>query len=266
MPFLRPSDDVDEGRSLENFFALELRHAPDHADDKIPSSPGLMPLHFSQSGVDLLNGFFANAARVQYDDVRLGGIGDRLHALVQETAGDLFRVQLVHLASERLRSRSRGHFRHAIVAGRKGRDLRQVCDAQHLLGGRDVAQAASYGFRNASSDPGIDLVENERLSRFFGPADCLEGKHDARELASGSDSGEGFQFLTFVGRNHKLDAVDAGIREVAWYPPASIFRLVRVKADAEFGAFHGTRLEFLAYLPFELPGVPVALCGYSVPE
>ena len=102
MPFLRPSDDIDEGRSLENFFALELRHAPDDAYDKIPSSPGLMPLHFSQSGVDLLNGFFANAARVQYDDVRLGGIRDRLHALVQETAGDLFRVQLVHLASERL--------------------------------------------------------------------------------------------------------------------------------------------------------------------
>src|SRR5271157_2113605 len=43
----------------------------------------------------------------------------------------------------------------------KGSDLRQVGDAEHLLGPRKLLQLLAHGFGSAPSDAAVNLVENQ---------------------------------------------------------------------------------------------------------
>ena len=67
-------------------------------------------------------------------------------------------------------------------------DLRQMRDGEHLVIGRDAAHRFPNLESNAASDAGIDLVEDERGYAIEARQNRLEGEHDARQLAAGSDA------------------------------------------------------------------------------
>src|SRR5689334_6230121 len=96
---------------------------------------------------------------------------------------------------------------------RKGCDLRQVCDAQDLIAPRQRLELFTDRFGCASTDAGVDFIENERaLARRFGLlADlngCFQGQHYARELAAGGNLLYRTQRLARIGR----DQIDYGVK------------------------------------------------------
>ena len=79
-----------------------------------------------------------------------------------------------------------GDLLDAEVAVGDARDLRQVRDGQHLGALREALQCRGDGVCRDASDPGVDLVEDERL-----PAcDCRESQGDPRQLAARSRLGD----------------------------------------------------------------------------
>ena len=101
MQRLRAEDDVHVRRAANDRFALLARHASAHADENA-GTRALERLHAPEVGEDLLLRLLAHGARVEQDEVGLGGIGGLLVTLGGgEHVGHLVRVVLVHLASER---------------------------------------------------------------------------------------------------------------------------------------------------------------------
>src|SRR5215813_13349775 len=59
----------------------------------------------------------------------------------------------------------------------KGRDLRQVGDAEHLVGPGQGFQFLAHGFRGAATDAGIDLVKHQGALRAARSFALLPGLH-----------------------------------------------------------------------------------------
>ena len=71
-----------------------------------------------------------------------------------------------------------------IVRGAVRRDLREVCDAQHLALPRQFPQARPDDIGHRAADAGVDLVENERLAGRVGGRQRFERQHQPGELAA----------------------------------------------------------------------------------
>ena len=99
MSLLRTCQHTDERGPFQYLLALELGHTANNPYNKILSM-NFVPLNFSQAGIYFLDCFVPDTAGVQDDYIRLGCINGRLHSAVAEAAGDLFRIQVVHLAAE----------------------------------------------------------------------------------------------------------------------------------------------------------------------
>jgi hypothetical protein len=80
MALLRPGQNIDIGRPLQDFPAFELRHAADDPDDKT-FPPVFIPLQFSQARVDFLNSLIPNAAGIQDYDIGFGGASCSLQSV-----------------------------------------------------------------------------------------------------------------------------------------------------------------------------------------
>src|SRR5208337_3370158 len=119
----------------------------------------------------------------------------------------------------------------------KGSDLRQVGDAEHLLGPRKLLQLLAHGFGSAPSDAAVNLVENQGpLDRASAAAvaptsrthplprngregwgtpilSCfnrrLQRQHHARKLAAGSDLLDRPERLSGIGGDEVLNLIEA---------------------------------------------------------
>ena len=65
------------------------------------------------------------------------------------------------------------------VAAVRG-DLGQVGNAEHLESIRQTLQPSSHHVRHCPADPGVDLVEDERLAGCVGRREGLQRQHDSR--------------------------------------------------------------------------------------
>ncbi len=112
----------------------------------------------------------------------------------------------------------------------ESRDLREVRDANDLLGGGEGLEFAANGLGGAASDADVNLVEDQgagrcyrcalRFGGFAGAADALfyrdlESEQDARHLASGGDLVEWLEGLTGIGGDEEADLVGAVGRPAA---------------------------------------------------
>ena len=102
-----------------------------------------------------------------------------------------------------------------MLIGESG-DLRQVGDAQDLLGAAEGFEFVADGFGGAASDADVDFVEDEgaRGGFFLGFGRRLfnghfKGEEDAGELAARGDFGEGLEGFAGVGRDEVGDGVPA---------------------------------------------------------
>jgi len=67
---------------------------------------------------------------------------------------------------------------HDVVV-RTGRQLRQMCDRKHLVPSRELPERITYLLTDATTDAGIDLVEDERRDTPVGGLGACQRKHDA---------------------------------------------------------------------------------------
>ena len=65
-----------------------------------------------------------------------------------------------------------------------GGDLRQVGNAEHLIFGSKTLEPAPDHVRRVSTDPGIDLVENESGISALLCRDGLDGEHQSRQFSA----------------------------------------------------------------------------------
>src|SRR5581483_3643162 len=103
------------------------------------------------------------------------------------------------------------HLLHAEVPVRECSDLREVRDRDHLRAFGEALQHAADRVRGLPADPGVDLVEDERL------AACNRGdrERDAAELAAGRGLGERAEREARVRADEEDRLVGAGRAEVA---------------------------------------------------
>ena len=97
---VRPDEEVDLGRTVEDGAALELGHAAPDADDELAAVLDL--LQPAQRVEQLLRGLLAHRARIDEDEVRVRRARRAPMAFGQQQPRDLLGVVHVHLAAERL--------------------------------------------------------------------------------------------------------------------------------------------------------------------
>src|ERR1039458_5550907 len=93
----------------------------------------------------------------------------------------------------------------------EGSDLRQVRDAQDLVGGGQLFEAAADSFGGTATNAGVDFVEDQGAlgaARWVGQA-RLEGQRDARDLAAGCDLFQRAGLFAKVGRDQEIDLIGA---------------------------------------------------------
>src|SRR5262245_47488604 len=134
-------------------------------------------------------------------------------------AGDHARDLLdARLAGQNLRADARPAraqtLPHPDVVRRAGGDRRQVRDAEHLasLGGARELLGDDRG--DAPADPRVDLVEDHRGHAIGARQHRLERQHGPRELAARHHLGQRPYVLARIGRQMKLDAVEAAQSDV----------------------------------------------------
>ena len=93
---------------------------------------------------------------------------------------------------------------HDLSVGQR-RDLGEVGNDHHLMSSPEARQRLGDRSRRRSTNPGIDLVEDERL-RCFGKNEA-QCKHGASQLATTCNSGEWKQRQARVGRDQEGDVV-----------------------------------------------------------
>ena len=136
--------------------------------------------------------------------VRMGMVGAQV---AREHAGELGDAGLVH-EDRRAGARPAPLLRldHRDVGIRECSHLGKVRHAEHLMSTSQPGQRSSHRRSRFPTDPGVDLVEDERRR-------CLrqhdsERKHRARKLAAGRGPGERPGCLTGVRREQERDVVD----------------------------------------------------------
>ncbi len=67
----------------------------------------------------------------------------------------------------------------------EGRHLRQMGDADHLVGPGEPGEPPPDLDRGASTHPGVHLVEDHRRGHVAGGEHHLDGKHHPGQLATG---------------------------------------------------------------------------------
>src|SRR5439155_5298183 len=122
------------------------------------------------------------------------------------------------------------------------RNLRQVCDADELALGSQLAKLLPHRPGGVAADAGVDLVEDHRASAAPGP-EAGEREHDPRELAARCGIAERRRGNPRVGRHQELDRLRSAGAET-----------VGVWLDVHFykGALHRERAELVPYPALEL--------------
>src|SRR5882724_8885006 len=122
------------------------------------------------------------------------------------------------VAGQHLRADARAARAHALphphVVRRAGGDRRQMRDAEHLapLGG--PGELLGDDCRDAPADSRVDLVEDHRGHAIGARQNRLEREHGSRELAARHHLGQRTHVLARVGRQAKLDPVEAARPDV----------------------------------------------------
>ena len=98
------------GRALADDLLVLLGHAAENADHLLGIFL-LMPDEAAESGIDLLLGMFADAARVEQNDVGVDRLVDQFVALPAQTADDELAIEHVHLAADGFDVEFLGHMR-----------------------------------------------------------------------------------------------------------------------------------------------------------
>ena len=96
--FLRPDNQIDPGKLVEELGAPALGHASEETEHDVGLAV-LVFAHVAHLAERLLFGHVPDAARVEKDDVGFRLVGRQRVALPAELLGHLLRVPLIHLAS-----------------------------------------------------------------------------------------------------------------------------------------------------------------------
>ena len=91
-----------------------------------------------------------------------------------------------------------------------GRDLRQVCDADDLLGCRELGQLFADALRRDTGHTRIHLVEHHGGDVVPLGEHVFQCQHDARQLAAGGNFTDAPRLLPGVGGDQKLHHIGAG--------------------------------------------------------
>ena len=96
------------------------------------------------------------------------------------------------------------------VAGAACGDRGQMGDGDDLSAAGGFGELAADGVGGFAADVGVDFVEDEQGDAVGLCEDDLDGEHDARDFAGGSDGAEGAHGFAGVGGEAKFGAVDSG--------------------------------------------------------
>jgi hypothetical protein len=96
-------------------------------------------------------------------------------------------------------------------------------DAEDLPFGSQLTQQTTDNLGHAATDTDIDFVKDKRWYACRLTGDHLNGKTDARDLATGRDLGQGPRFAARQSGNAELDLLE----------PGSITSVNRQQADLE---------------------------------
>src|SRR5690606_20120008 len=88
--------------------------------------------------------------------------------------------------------------------------LRKVRDTDHLEPAPEFLKFGTDRVGRCPADPGIDLIKDQRAPLLVRGGERLDGQHDSGELASGCDSGEWPNILSWVRREVELQGIAAG--------------------------------------------------------
>ncbi len=113
-----------------------------------------------------------------------------------------------------------------------GGDLGQVRDAQHLELPSQGLQAASDDVGHRAADAGVDLVEDQCLTRRVRGGQRLQGQHEPRQFAPRGDPGQRSQVLSRIWRDVELPLLQATLRPLRLVAGVS-------KPDLALCAAHG---------------------------
>lgn len=96
-----------------------------------------------------------------------------------------------------------GFLHQEVVIGATGY-LGKVSDDKDLVMIGNLAQLLADPMADLATDPGIDLIEDQRGYPVLPGQDCLECEHDTGEFATGRDSRERARLESQIERDPKL--------------------------------------------------------------
>ncbi len=85
-----------------------------------------------------------------------------------------------------------------ILRGSGGGDLREVGDAEDLVGRAEAAHFCADGMGDLAADVGVDLIEDEQGDAILRGEGAFDGEHDAGDFAAGGDELEGLGGLAGI--------------------------------------------------------------------
>ena len=88
-----------------------------------------------------------------------------------------------------------------------GRDLRRVCDHEHLLALGQPLQALAHRIGHSATHAAIDLVEDQRRGCTLRRKRYLERQDETRHLATRGDAGQRTEWRAGIGGDFELDTV-----------------------------------------------------------
>ena len=129
---------------------------------------------------------------------RRGRVGIAEHP--RDLRDPVLAVNLLHVAGGQAAT---GHLAHHEVPLRAGSDLRQVGDDQHLAAPRHLRQRGAHLGPDLATDPGVDLVKDQRRHLVVPGQHHLEREHDPGELAPRCRTGERTRLQAGVEPDHE---------------------------------------------------------------
>ncbi len=85
-----------------------------------------------------------------------------------------------------------------------GGDLREMGDAEDLVGSAEAPHFCADGMGDLAADIGVDFVEDEQGNAVLGREGAFDGEHDAGDFAAGGDELEGLGGLAGIRGEEEL--------------------------------------------------------------
>ncbi len=138
-------------------------------------------------------------------------------------------------------------FGDQVMVIRRGSDLGQMGDAQHLVVTGQFPDFLRDLFSRLAADPGIDLVEDDRVDPVLFCQHAAKGQHQTRKFAAGRYSGQGFDRFAAVGGKQKFQLIETGSLQTRNRGGVGLF-----ERNFESCLFQAERGEFLPQFIFQL--------------